>query len=87
MANQIAPLGACTTCDQLATTRCAGCADTDLTGTQGVTLYRSKEFWTKDWSKHKAACQAAQGRKNSSVLPSSSRKPSSLLKLKSWTSI
>lgn len=63
MATQTAPIGVCATCSQPATTHCAGCADTEHTGTQCVTLYCSKACQTKDWSKHKAACQSAQGRK------------------------
>ena len=63
MATQTAPSGVCATCGQHATTRCAGCADTEHTGTQGATFYCSKPCQTKGWLKHKKACQAAQGRK------------------------
>ena len=60
---QTAPNSACATCGQPAPTRGAGCADTEHTGTPGATLYCSKACQTKKWSKHKAACQSAQGRK------------------------
>ena len=63
MATQTAPSGACATCSNPATTRCVGCVDTEHTGTQGATFYCNKTCQTKGWSKHKAACQAAQGRK------------------------
>lgn len=63
MATQAAPSGSCATCDQLATTRCAGCVDTEHTGTQGATFYCSKACQTKNWSKHKVVCRSAQGRK------------------------
>lgn len=63
MATQNAPSGVCATCSQPATTQCAGCAKTEHTGTPGATLYCSEACQIKGWSQHKAACQAAQGRK------------------------
>lgn len=63
MATKTAPSGGCAACGQPATAHCAGCADTEHTGTQIITLYCSKPCQTKDWSKHKAACQSAQARK------------------------
>ena len=63
MATQTTPSGVCTTCSQPTTTRCASCAGTEHTGTQGATFYCSKECQGIDWGKHKAACQPAQGRK------------------------
>jgi hypothetical protein len=63
MANQDPQSGVCVTCSQPATTHCAGCADTDSNGTLTLTLYCSRSCQSKDWSSHKKACQAAQGRK------------------------
>jgi hypothetical protein len=63
MATEAAPSGFCAICGQPAATRCAGCADTEHTGTQGPTLYCSKACQTKGWTKHMVACKAAQDRK------------------------
>jgi hypothetical protein len=63
MATRTAPSNACATCGQPATTRFAGCADTEHIGTQGATLHCSKECQTNHWDKHKTACLSAQGRK------------------------
>jgi hypothetical protein len=63
MATETTPSGGCATCGQPASAHCAGCANTQHTGTQNITLYCSKPCQTKDWSKHKAECQSAQGRK------------------------
>jgi endonuclease I len=53
----------CVTCEQPATTHCAGCADVDVNGARTLTLYCGKACQNKDWSTHKKACQAAQGHK------------------------
>jgi hypothetical protein len=63
MATQADPSGACVICSLPATTPCPGCADSEHTGTQSATFCCSKTCQTKDWSKHKTACQSAQGRK------------------------
>lgn len=63
MATQDATTGVCAACGQPATTHCGGCAGVEVNGTRTLTLYCGKTCQTNNWTMHKKACQAAQGRK------------------------
>ena len=62
MATQTASSDACATCGKPATTRCAGCSDTENSGAHTVTLYCGKECQIADWQLHKKFCQAIQAK-------------------------